>query len=500
MSEQDKETSLNHTEAEEMVSGPENTQKHRSKKNRNMFFLFLFCLVIGGGGAIYLTMPKETTAEEASSDLDRRLEKSAGQKVHPSLAGRRNYGEDYAQKVEGEVDGIAQNVSQTQSKLNSTEKNLVTLQENFGKFLQQYQSDKEERRQRDADLKIVLDAQAQAQTELQNQISGKAGFPQPITPLNANVPQTNGSVNVPRQGKAKTPPPPPPPPKEVERTEFELTPITVSKAVNHRDSSQYIPAGAYAPGRIIIGAKTSAAVDAQSDPRPITIRLRGLAKGPRFNGQHTETDLDGCTVTAQAYGDISSEQGHAKLNEMSCATGPNEFKTVKVYGYIAHKGSYGVHSEVIMREGDLASRAFWAGMLANTGESFGLLVGEESKSAVGTVKTAGGAKDAALNMFTGGLEQSSAQLSAYYIKRLEQIQPIIPLKAGTPVDVVFMKEVSLDTVETQTASTATDRQRIPLDSQSSDVAPNTINQQVLNLLQNRMNDAPNKTNWNNEFY
>ncbi|HDY7776785.1 TPA: hypothetical protein RQK14_003650 [Vibrio vulnificus] len=499
MSEKDIEKNNILTEPEEAVSGPEDIQKQRSKKNRNMLFLFLFCLLVGGGGAVYLTMPKETTSEEASSDLDRRLEKSAGQKVHPSLAGRRNYGEDYAQKVEGEVDGIAKNVSQTQNTLGSTRKELNTLEQNFATFLEQYERDKEERRQRDADLKVALEAQAQAQTDIQNQLTGKAGFPQPVTPIGTSTQQSsignNGRSNVPR-----TPPPPPPPPKDVERSEFQLQPISKSRAVNHRNSSQFIPAGAYAPGRIIIGAKTSAAVDAQSDPRPITIRLRGLAKGPRFNGQHTETDLDGCTVTAQAYGDISSEQGHAKLNEMSCATGPNEFKTVKVYGYIAHKGSYGVHSEVIMREGDLAQRAFWAGMLANTGESFGLLVGEESKSAVGTVKTAGGAKDAALNLFTGGLEQSSAQLSSYYIKRLEQIQSIIPLKAGTPVDVVFMKEVSLDTIEAQTAPTSAERQRIPLDGNNSDVAPNTINQQVLNLLQSRMNDAPNKTNWNNEFY
>lgn len=480
-------------ESEEVIQGPEDTKKHRSKKNRNMLFLFLFCALVGGGGAIYLTAPKEVTTQQASSDLDRRLEKAAGQSSHPSLANRRDYGQDFANKVEGEVDGISSEVSGIKSETESTNAQLTQLSTDFARFLEKYQQDQQARQDRDEDLQIVLDAQAQKQQEIESMYNSKSGFPEPITA------EPKASTPVFTGGQPR--PMPQLPIKEVERTEFKLAPIqATSKAVNLRDSTSYIPAGAYAPGRIIMGAKTSAAVDAQSDPRPILIRVRGKAKGPKINGQHTETELDGCTITASAYGDISSEQGHAKLQEMSCATGPNEFKTVRVYGYIGHRGSYGVHSNVVMREGDLTQRAFWAGMLANTGESFGLLVGETSKSAVGTVNTASGAGDAALNMFTGGLEESSQQLSSYYIKRLEQIQPVIPLKAGTPVDIVFMKEVSMDQIEEKESTANGERQRIPLDSENSDVAPNAINQQVLHLLQKQANPAPNKTDWNNEFY
>lgn len=477
----------------ELVSGPESTNKHKSKKNRNMFILFIFCVGIGGGGAIYLTAPKEVTSQQASNDLDRRLEQSAGQKALPSLANRRHYGEDYANKVEGEVNGIRSRVGDMNDQVSTTNNELTELKKSFGTFLEQYQQEQVARKQRDEDLKIVLDAQAKEQNDLRNQIDGRQGFPEPtrttIASPNPNS-STNSNSSQPRVKQMK----------EIDRTEFKLTPINVTKTVDRRSSTHFIPAGAYAPGRIIMGAKTSAAVDAQSDPRPILIRVLGTAKGPIVDGEHTETDTTGCTITASAYGDISSEQGHAKLQEMSCAIGRDEFKTVKVYGYIGHRGSYGVHSEVVMREGDLAAKAFWSGMLANTGESFGLLVGDTSKSAFGSVQTASGPKDAALNMFTGGLDESSTQLSSYYIKRLEQIQPIIPLKAGTPVDIVFMKEVALDTVEGKAAVQPQERQRIPLDSKNSDIAPNNINQQVMDLLKNRVNDAPNKTNWNNEFY
>lgn len=490
------EENTSHSEQDEIVVGPENTRKHRSKKNRNMLILLAFCAVVGGGGAIYLTQPKEVTANQASTDLDKRLEKASGQKVHPSLANRRDYGQDFASKVEGEVGGIKNEVKSVDGKVDGFNQQVTEFRTQFAQFLEMYQQDKDQRQLRDEDLQAVLDAQAQAQLDLENRLNDRQGFPAPVQQPKAQTTTTTTNT---------TPATPQGSSRGVERTEFTLTPINLSQKVKHRSTDRFIPAGSYAEGRIIMGAKTSAAVDAQSDPRPILIRVTGMAQGPIVNGQHTETDTVGCTITASAYGDISSEQGHAKLQEMSCAISKTESKTVRVYGYIGHRGSYGVHSEVVMREGDLAQRAFWAGMLANTGDSLGLLVGETSKSAVGTVNTASGIKDAGLNMFTGGMDEAGTQLSSYYIKRLEQIQPIIPLKAGTPITIVFMKEVALegdDTPQAQPQAVASNntRQRIPLDANSSDISPDNINQQVMSILQKHTNPAPNKTNWNNELY
>lgn len=489
----------------EAIAEPENQKALRKQKNRNMLILLLVCAIVGGGGFIYVSRPAPVEKQQELSDLERRLSQAAGAKKHPSLAGRRNYNQDFAQKVTGEVQGIESQVGQFQNDVQTINDTILQVQTNFGQFLEQYQADMEQRQRRDEDLRITLDAQAQAVAGVQQQLDASqnersvlGGFPANQTPKvkkkGTDIPddsgsQPGGTPGGSRQDQLRT----------IERYEFKLSPRKSTRQIKTRTTDNYLPAGSYAEGRIIMGAKTSAAVDAQSDPRPILIRVNSVARGPRMNGDHTETDITGCTITASAYGDVSSEQGHAKLQQMTCPVGPDEVKTTKVYGYIGYRGMYGVHSKVIMREGDLAERALWAGMLASSGDAATTAIGTTSSSALGNVKTVDGLKDAAGTVLAGGLEQTGDTLSRYYIKRLEQIQPVIPLRAGTDVQIVFMKGVSLDGTEDEQSATQTTR--IPLDDPNSDVNPTNVNQQILQAIQhNQLRQEPTKTNWNNELY
>ncbi|PRQ65173.1 TraB/VirB10 family protein [Vibrio mediterranei] len=484
---------------DEMIGSPEDIKQNKSKQKRNMLLLLLFCALVGGGGFIYISEPTPQTDKQTQTDLDRRLALATGTQKHPSLAGRRDYGKDFADKVEGEVSGVKGSVESVEGEVSTNRQQLNKLSADLGKFLQMYEQDKLDRQTLDENLAITLATNAQEIQRLSNS-NRNNGFPPDVSDTSdKGEPSREDDAQHSRKNREQQRSEPKL--RKIERSVFKLDATSTQvKKIKSMFTDEYLPAGSYAQGRIIMGAKTSAAVDAQSDPRPILIRLNSVARGPvGEDGRHAETDVNGCTVTASAYGDISSEQGHAKLQEMTCTVGEGEVKTTRVYGYIGHKGMYGVHSKVVMREGDLAERAFWAGMLANGGQAANMLIGETSQSALGNVKTVGGPSDAALSLLTGGVEKTSQELGRYYMKRLEQIQPVLPLKAGTDVVVVFMKGTNLDGSEPINIAN-NEKKRIPLDAPGSDIAPDNINQQLIQLLKQQQPQDATKTNWNNELY
>lgn len=484
-------------EEQEQTLEPESVKKHSGKQTRNILILFLFCLVIGGGGAIWLTEPKVESQESVERSLDTRLRIAAGSQKHPDLANRRNYQQDFAQKVEtdvdqveGRLDDVKQTTDMTTQELQELRNDFAQLSVDYQRLQQQIDSDKQ-------NLAVRLDVESSRIDQALNQ--SPTGLPQaakPDTPTTIEKPK-RGFKSPSQDNNTRTPTRQP---RTMEATTFELTKTNYNNAKRILDTANYLPPGSYAKGRIIVGAKVSAALGAQDDPRPILIRVMGNAKGPIWSSEHIESDVDGCTVTASAYGDLSSEQGHAKLQELSCAVGPNKARSTRVYGYISERGSYGISADVVERTGDLAERAFWAGMLETSGGALDTLIGSSSTSAFGVVNTSGGAEDAAKELVSGGLKKSGDQLSSYYIKKLERIQPVLPLKAGTDVVIVFMKGVSLDGSELNVSPQQNTRIKLE---DNNKIAPSTINQalikQVLNGAKNQQVDAT-QTDWNNELY
>ncbi|MBV7300269.1 TraB/VirB10 family protein [Enterovibrio paralichthyis] len=466
--------------------------------------LFLFVAIVGGGGYIWVSAaPQTQTTRSEKTDLDKRLEAATGQNRHPSLTGRRDYDRDYQMQNEVEQDRLKSEIAALQQEVQQKEETVAGLQTQFQKFLDLYAQDQAQREARDLDLLTRLDADAEARTQLEAQINQSKSPASGVTatgwPTKAPPQQPVGSPRDSRTRNQGTTTTAPPTQKGLTRKQFQLVEANFNAAKKVMSVDNYLPAGSYAEGRIIVGVKASAAVDAQNDPRPITIRVRGKARGPVWRNDNLEADTDGCTITGSAYGDISSEQGHAKLHEMSCAVGPNEVTTTRVYGYLAHKGMYGIHGKVVMREGDLVERAFWASLLTSSGTAVDTLVGTSSQSAFGTVNSSGGAADAARELVAGGLKGSGEQLGRYYMKRLEQIQPVIPLKAGTDVTIVFMKGVYLDGTDEKDVKTA-NKSRIPLDEKGSDIAPDAVNGQLIDLLKRTGQTEATRTDWNTELY
>ncbi|MDX7800273.1 TrbI/VirB10 family protein [Aeromonas caviae] len=508
----------------EQELAPENPAARRRKGWLWFGVLMCFCFLIGGAYTVYSLYTDDQVTATATqgttaADISKRLSQHQGKWRLPDLTKNQDYASSYAEQLDQEL-------SVTQRKQSEMLGTVANLADSFKALQETLRTEREAAQANQEDLLARLEADSVARQELEEKVAALQGelaktgnggavdadgLPADLTarksPAVRGYAQPNPATTVgsPVAGKPKW-----------ETLEFNLS----SRRKGGKPIGEdYLPPGSYAPGRIIIGARTSASVDAQKDPRPLLVRIEGRAvAGMDKHGKKHFVDTTGCVVEAAAYGDESAEMSPARISLMSCTYPDGRNVSVRVNGYLASRGQYGIKGEVVRREGDLMTHAFWAGALGSTGDVVQGLQGETSKSAMGTVKTYDGG-DAVLDLAGGALKSTGTQMQRYYIKRLEQIQPVLPIKAGTPVEIVFFTPVDLSgqqELQDGARQTATAQQQTPsgvyINNQAINAAPSPQNyqqaaQQVIQYAQpvttqvqgSQAQDAT-VTNWNTSLY
>lgn len=202
--------------------------------------------------------------------------------------------------------------------------------------------------------------------------------------------------------------------------------------------TNYVPIGSYVKAVILSGVSASAAVKSQADPLPILFRITG----PAVTANNQEIDLSGCTVTGEAYGDISSERAFVRLHDMTCSKQANKIIETKVEGYAAALGT-GIQGKVISREGALIQSSFWSGLFGGIGQATSQASTTISTNPLGSVESVKG-EDMLKNAIGKGIASSAERISKYHIERAEQYHPVIEIKASREVELVFIRGAYLD--------------------------------------------------------
>ena len=212
----------------------------------------------------------------------------------------------------------------------------------------------------------------------------------------------------------------------------------------------WLPAGAHAEAVVLAGVDAAAGVSSQGDPRPVLMRIVGPAWTAADDGTAMQVDVDGCTVTGAAHGDLSSEKVYVRFRTMTCA-GPRPGTVIEtpVAGFVAGSGKTGVRGPVVSREGALVEKAFLAGMISGIGQG----VAQAFQPAIqsGAVATGGGASVANTALgdigragLGAGASSAGQKVADYMIRRAEQYQPVIQLQAGAKVTLVFLEGARID--------------------------------------------------------
>ena len=214
-----------------------------------------------------------------------------------------------------------------------------------------------------------------------------------------------------------------------------------------RPLGTWLPAGSHAEAVVLSGVDASAGVASQGDPRPVLLRLTGPAVSAADDGVALTADIQGCTLTGAAHGDLSSEKVYVRLQTMTCA-GPQPKTVIEtpVAGFVAGTGKAGVRGPVVSREGALVQKAFLAGLVSGAGESATALLQPPAviTGGVSSSASAFGLADLGRAGLAAGANSAGRRVSDYLIRRAEQYQPVIQLQTGTPVTVVFLEGARID--------------------------------------------------------
>ncbi len=331
-----------------------------------------------------------------------------------------------------------------------------------------------------ADARTVIDRQAAMIGELERRLQppGQTGNGPGNAP--GGAPGGDGYFRVPATapstgGNGRTQPVAPPargPGQAARMIEtFELTDSPRSSAHDPRSGpelvadavakpvSAWLPAGAHAEAVVLAGVDASAGISSQGDPRPVLMRITGPAWTAAEDGMAMQVDIDGCTVTGAAHGDLSSEKVYVRFRTMTCA-GPRPGTVVEtpVAGFVAGSGKTGVRGPVVSREGALVEKAFLAGTISGVGQGVAQAFQPQAVAAGGGAAVANTALgDIGRAGLGAGASSAGQKVADYMIRRAEQYQPVIQLQAGTKVTLVFLEGARIDGRAVQPRQTQTAR-------------------------------------------
>jgi conjugal transfer pilus assembly protein TraB len=210
-----------------------------------------------------------------------------------------------------------------------------------------------------------------------------------------------------------------------------------------RTSENYVPSGSFVTAVFTGAADANAGVNAQGDTAPITFRT--IHEGILPNGKRSR--LKGCFVTASVYGEISSNRGIARLNNLSCIFDDKikgeEILDIPVQGTAFNFGRNGIRGTPVMRNGKIMQMAGISGLFTGLGDTAKNASSTQVTGPAGVVSSVNPSQ-ALLNMGGSALENVGSKMADYYIKLAEQYHPIIELRPGAVVNLVFLQGFPLD--------------------------------------------------------
>ncbi|WNJ82271.1 F-type conjugal transfer pilus assembly protein TraB (plasmid) [Cedecea neteri] len=202
----------------------------------------------------------------------------------------------------------------------------------------------------------------------------------------------------------------------------------------------WIPSGSFSEATMIEGADANASVTGQQNSSPVVITLIGDVSMP--NGK--TYNMDQCRVTGEMWGDISSERGEVRTQNISCILKNGKHIDQEFKGHVSFQGKQGIRGKPVMRNGAILANAGLSGAFSGFGEG----IKSAATPTVGLGASASvGAGDIFKQGLGGGANKAADTLSQYYIKRAEQYHPVIDIGAGNAVTVVFQEGFRLQTIE-----------------------------------------------------
>lgn len=224
--------------------------------------------------------------------------------------------------------------------------------------------------------------------------------------------------------------------------EPEVTKVTFQKKKG-KDAKLHIrdtiPANSFFKSVLISGVDAPTGGMAASNPHPVLIEMVDNGSLPN-NFKHKAKS---CRVSGEVYGNLSDERAYARLTRMSCTLRSGEIVSQEVKGYIAGPdGKNGVRGKVYEKQGAMIARALLAGTFGAVGSAVSQTYTTLSQSPTGTVQGIDPSKTLEYGV-GAGIGNAFEKIADWYLKRADELYPVISMNPGTVVHVVFTEDVKL---------------------------------------------------------
>jgi conjugal transfer pilus assembly protein TraB len=215
------------------------------------------------------------------------------------------------------------------------------------------------------------------------------------------------------------------------------------KASQRKDEKQskgkgvYIPAGGLMKATLLSGIDAPTKGTAQGEPYPVLMAVTDLTLLPN----RYRADLRECFVIGAGYGVLSDERAYIRMETLSCVRKDGQVIDVGLKGHVVGEdGKLGMQGRLVSKQGQQIAMAVLAGTLS----SFGQALRPANRI---TLDLSGSTIDQGAMPFGEGLLEAGGQgigtamnrVAEYYLKRADEMYPIIEIDAGREIEIIILK-------------------------------------------------------------
>ncbi len=335
--------------------------------------------------------------------------------------------------------GGQQEASDIENQLAENESSNITSQQNQIKTLQDQVTDQQSETGKANDEITELKAQLAAIAQNKGSANSSAvplqqnawvQGPHPASPIGGAGGESQGSM------------------QQISPTQdFELSYNTATPTPDEQ-FAQYVPAGTFVQAVLLGGADADAGTNSQGDTTPILFRLVDQGTEPNFKKAH----LRNCVITAQTYGDISSDRAMVRLDRLSCNYPDGSILDIPVYGTAYDiGGKNGIRGIEVLKNGPILMMSGVSGFLQGFGNALQSAETTQTPNIAGTTSTTVAPGSSLQYAAYGGAGTAMNSLASYYIALANLYHPIIQINAGAMVDIIFTQGFSTNPTQTNLA-------------------------------------------------
>lgn len=196
----------------------------------------------------------------------------------------------------------------------------------------------------------------------------------------------------------------------------------------------YVPSATYCRAVTLSGADAKAGVMSSSNTTPMMFKLEDCW----LPDNHHISSLKNSHILASVYGDIGTERGVVRLESISFfdkKTG--EAYDIPVDGTVSDiSGRNGIKGVPVLRNKAVLASAGITGALSGIGSAASQLGTSQSIGGGGVTNTYDPSK-VGYSAAGGALSKGADTLSNYYVKLAEAYSPVIEIRPGSVVNVIF---------------------------------------------------------------